>query len=191
MRGEISLLFFSAIQYNEIVNSGKGDVPMIWLALVLAQAAIAQPQQQVAHGDELFNDAQKGCAGCHSLRGKGTAVGPDLKGIGRLSPVAINMAVKSTNTQYVKNVTLKTKETFPGMPVKEDEKTVQVFDMSKTPPEAKTVERETIQSMNSNDLWKHPPAVNKLSAQDMADVIAYIKYAATGSKQPVDPDDIH
>ncbi len=161
---------------------------MIWLALILAQAAVAQPQQQVDRGEELFT---KNCSGCHALRGKGTAVGPDLKVIGRLSTVGINMAVKSTVTQYVKDVNLKTKESFPGMPVKEDEKTVVVFDMSKTPPEMKTVERETIQSMNSNDLWKHPPAVNKLSATEMADIIAYIKYAATGTKQAVDPDDIH
>jgi mono/diheme cytochrome c family protein len=164
---------------------------MIWLALILAQAAVAQPQQQVARGEALFNDVQKGCAGCHSLRGQGTAVGPDLKVIGRLSPVAINMAVKSTVTQYVKSVTLKSSESFPGMPVKEDEKTVQLFDMSKAPPENKTIDRTDIKSMNGNDVWKHPPAANKLNPQDMADVISYIKYAATGTRQAVDPDDIH
>ena len=38
--------------------------------------------------------------------------------------------------------------------------------------------------------WKHPPAASKISAEKLADIVAYIKYAATGSKKAVDPADV-
>ena len=53
---------------------------MFWLFLFLAQAGAPT---QVDRGEALFMDATRGCATCHSLKGKGTAVGPDLKDIAR------------------------------------------------------------------------------------------------------------
>ena len=47
---------------------------MVWIALLLAQAAVPS---QTDRGEALFFDAEKGCASCHALKGKGTAVGPD------------------------------------------------------------------------------------------------------------------
>ena len=44
--------------------------------------------------------------------------------------------------------------------------------------------------MGSNDVWKHPPAASKISSERLADIVAYIKYAATGSKKAVDPADV-
>ena len=44
--------------------------------------------------------------------------------------------------------------------------------------------------MGSNDVWKHPPAANKIDAEQLADIVAYIKYAVTGTKKAVDPDDV-
>ena len=62
---------------------------MVWIALLMAQAAVPS---QVERGEALFFEAQTGCANCHALKGKGTAVGPDLMGIGKLPPAAIAMA---------------------------------------------------------------------------------------------------
>lgn len=72
---------------------------MIWIALLLAQAAVPS---QTERGETLFFDAQKGCAGCHALKGKGTAVGPDLTVIGQLPAAAIAMAARSTVTSMYK-----------------------------------------------------------------------------------------
>jgi hypothetical protein len=44
--------------------------------------------------------------------------------------------------------------------------------------------------MNNTSQWKHPPAVNKPTAAQMADIVAYIRYAATGSRQAVDPAEV-
>ena len=78
---------------------------MFWIVMFLAQAAAVPSQTE--RGEALFLDAQQGCANCHALKGKGTAVGPDLTGLGRLAPQAIAMAARSTVTQYVQVVKLK------------------------------------------------------------------------------------
>jgi hypothetical protein len=41
--------------------------------------------------------------------------------------------------------------------------------------------------MAGNDVWKHPPAVAKIGAEKLADILAYIKFASTGSRKAVDP----
>src|SRR6516162_5415085 len=152
---------------------------MIWIALLLAQAAAPS---QTDRGEALFFDAQKGCVGCHALKGKGTAVGPDLTVIGKLPPPAIAMAARSTVTQYVQVVHLKSKEKFPAFTAAKDDKSVTLFDLSKTPPEKKVVAPSDIASTGGNDAWKHPPAAAKIPAEQLADIVAYIKFAATGSK---------
>jgi mono/diheme cytochrome c family protein len=160
---------------------------MFWMVLMLAQATVSQ---QIDRGEALFFGTANGCSSCHLLKGRGTAVGPDLRGIGRLTPAAIVMAVHSTAAQYVQDVRLKSKETFPAMPGAKDDKTIQVYDLSKTPPELRKIDLTEIDAMNNTSQWKHPPAVNKPTAAQMADIVAYIRYAATGSRQAVDPAEV-
>jgi mono/diheme cytochrome c family protein len=162
---------------------------MLWLILLLAQPASAT-QQQIDRGQAQFADAKTGCASCHLLKGIGTAVGPDLKGMARLSPQAIAMAVHSSATQYVQVVKLKSGETFPAMPGADDGKTVQHYDLSKTPPEVRKIDKADIASMKSNELWKHPPMVTKPTAEVLADIVAYIRYAGAGIKKEVTAEEV-
>ena len=159
---------------------------MFWIVLMLAQATVTQ---QIDRGEALFFGTANGCSSCHLLKGRGTAVGPDLRGIGRLSPAAVVMAVHSTAAQYVQDVKLKSNDTFPAMPGAKDDKTIQLYDLSKTPPELRKMDLTEIASMTNTAKWKHPPAVDKHTAQQLADIVAYIRYAATGARQPVDPAD--
>ena len=161
---------------------------MFWIVLFLAQAAAGPSQTE--RGEALFLDATKGCATCHALKGKGTAVGPDLTALGRLGPAAIAMAARSTVTQYVVVVKLKAGGSFPAFIGKKDATNVEMFDLSKNPPEKKTVAAADIASQGSNDQWKHPPAAAKIAAEDLADIVAYIKFAATGSRKAVDPSEV-
>lgn len=159
---------------------------MIWaVALFLAQAAVPT---QIERGEALFSDAARGCASCHSLKGKGTAIGPDLKDISRLSPKAIAMGIRSTVTQYVQVVKLKSGESFPAMPPKDN--ATEIYDISKMPPEAHKATKADVASMSANNGWKHPPAAAKLSYEDIADVVAYIRFAGANNRQPVSPDDV-
>jgi hypothetical protein len=152
-----------------------------------AQTAVTP---QIERGESLFFEPVKGCGVCHSMKGRGAAVGPDLKIIGRLPPPAIAMAIRSTVSQYVQNVKLKSNESFPGMPRAKDEKAVEVYDLSKNPPELRKIEPSNLESMTANDRWKHPPAVLKYTGEQMADLIAYVRYAACGARKSVDPAEV-
>ena len=157
---------------------------MLWIVLMLVQATVTQ---QIDRGEALFFGTANGCSSCHLLKGRGTAVGPDLRGIGRLTPAAIVMAVHSTAAQYVQDVRLKSKETFPAMPSAKDDKAIQLYDLSKTPPELRKLDLTEIESMTNTAKWRHPPGVDKHTARQLADIVAYVRYAATGIRQPVDP----
>jgi putative heme-binding domain-containing protein len=160
---------------------------MIWVALLLAQSAVTP---QIDRGQALFYDASTGCATCHALKGRGTAVGPDLRGMGRLSPQAIASAVHSTVTAYVQTAKLKSGESFPAMPVSQDDKVVQVYDLSKSPPELRKIERPEITLVNHDGSWKHMARKDAYTNEQLADIVAYIRYAASGTKKPVDPSEV-
>ncbi|MBZ5578365.1 MAG: c-type cytochrome [Acidobacteriia bacterium] len=160
---------------------------MIWVVLLWAQSAA---QQQVQRGETLFLEASRGCTNCHALKGHGTAVGPDLSVMGRLSPQAIVTAIRSSATQYVQNVKLKSGESFPGMPAGSDDKTLQFYDVSKMPPELRKLERAEVDSAVNQDKWKHPPSVANYSNEQLADIISYLKFTVTGTAKHVDPADV-
>jgi len=160
---------------------------MFWVVLLWAQSAA---QEQVQRGQALFIENQRGCASCHALKGQGTAVGPDLSVIGRLSPQAIVTAIRSSATQYVQEVKLKSGETFPAMPAGEDEKAVRFYDVSKMPPQLRAIDRSELQSAIGQDKWKHPPSISGYTSAQLADVIAYIRFAVTGAAKAIDPADV-
>jgi mono/diheme cytochrome c family protein len=58
------------------------------------------------------------------------------------------------------------------------------------PPEAREVERADIGGMTANAAWQQPPSQRKYTDEQMADIIAYIRYAGANNKTPVDPDDV-
>ena len=160
---------------------------MLITTLFLLQSALPP---QIERGQAIFTDAANGCVSCHALKGKGTAVGPDLKIVASLPPRAIATAIRGTLTQYVQSVKLKKGDVFPAMPGAKDDKTQSYYDLSKMPPELRRVEQAEVESMRNNETWKHPPAVRGYSAEQMADIIAYVRYAGSGDKRPVDPDDV-
>lgn len=160
---------------------------MIWIFLLWAQSAA---QQQVQRGQALFLEASHGCVNCHALKGHGTAVGPDLSVIGRLSPQAVATAVRSSATQYVQSVKLKSGESFPGMPAGQDDRIVQFYDVSKMPPELRKIERTQLESATNQNQWKHPPSVADYTNQQLADIIAYIRASVTGEAKSVNAADI-
>ena len=78
---------------------------MIWLSVLLFLQAAA-PNQQIERGQTLFL-ADGGCGTCHALKGHGTAVGPDLKVLGRVGVRALVTAIRASRTEYVETVKLK------------------------------------------------------------------------------------
>jgi putative heme-binding domain-containing protein len=147
--------------------------------------------EQAKRGYALFFESSKAaCGSCHALSGRGTPAGPDLKVIARVPPRGLATAILSTRTQYVQEVKLKSGQSFPGMRVKEDDQTAEYYDLSKMPPELRKLARADIESARDNETWKHPPASADLSSQELADLIAYIKYAVYKFTGTVKPEDV-
>jgi hypothetical protein len=160
---------------------------MFWVILMLAQAAVPS---QTDRGEALFFATPDGCGTCHALKGKGTAIGPNLIGMARVGPAGIAMAIRSTVTQYAQSAKLKSSgATFPTMPPSGDTQTLKLYDLSKMPPEPHDVDKGDV-SFSANNTWKHSALIQKYSNEQMADIIAYIKYAGTGQKKAVDPSEV-
>jgi len=162
---------------------------MIWLSLLLFFQAGAAPNPQIDRGQTLFF-ADNGCGNCHALKSRGKAVGPDLKILGRVGVRALVAGIRASRTQYVETVKLKSGDSFPGMKVSADAAAEQYYDLSKTPPELRKFAPADVQSKTDNAAWKHPPAAGGYTNAQIADIVAYIRWAAAGDKKPVDAADV-
>lgn len=163
---------------------------LLVLLFVFAFSATAvDTPAQAARGKAIFFDAVKTtkCATCHQLEGKGTAIGPDLTRIARIHPKAIALSVRATRTVYAKEVELKAKHKFPAIITAENQDEVRMFDLSKVPPDLLTVKRSAIYSIRDNGTWKHPPESSGYTDEEVADVIAFIRFVAYGDTKGVDP----
>ena len=160
--------------------------------IAAAQTETFPGPAQAKRGFELFFAAPKGqpCGACHVMQGKGTAVAPDLTKIARLPPRAFVMSILSTRTQYAVSVKPKTGEKFPAMKVKEVGTVTEFYDLSKTPPELVKIEKDQIDSVTDNTTWKHPPESMGYTKEQLADIIAYIKWVGYRSSSAVKPGEL-
>lgn len=169
---------------------------MNWLPILLLVSPIALAANdipaQAARGKAIFFDASKQtqCATCHELNKQGTAIGPDLTRLARISPKAIVISILSTRTVYAKDIELKIKKHFPAMIASEEGTQVKLYDLSKMPPEPMTLEKTAIHSIKDNGTWKHPPESTGYTTSQLADVIAFIRYVAYGDTKGVDPSEL-
>jgi hypothetical protein len=44
--------------------------------------------------------------------------------------------------------------------------------------------------MKANTKWKHPPALAGYTSQELADLIGFLKWAATGTQKEVGPAEV-
>lgn len=162
--------------------------------LVLAVAAVlpvafAQPKgdptDQAKRGMQLFRASSKGaCATCHQVQGTGNPVGPDLaKTASALPPRALAMAIRATMTVYVVECKPKGSAPFPAMKTDDGN----FWDLTKNPPELKKFDKGQADTAQ-NTKWKHPPESAGYSNEELADVIAYLRWVGAGDRKAVDPD---
>ena len=167
---------------------GSEDL-MIWLSVLLFLQASAA-DKQIDRGQTLFfADGQ--CGTCHALKGHGTAVGPDLRNLGKVGVRALVTAIRATRTEYVETIKLKEGDAFPAMKAASaDAATLEYYDLSKMPPELRKFAPADVQSKTDNSTWKHPPSVGSYTNEQIADIVAFVRWAATGSRKAVDPSDV-
>jgi putative heme-binding domain-containing protein len=163
-------------------------------ALLLAVAAPAGAQTdvpaQAARGQEMFFKTAKprACANCHALAGQGTAVGPDLKMWARFPPRATATAIMANLTDKVVEVRPKQGDAFPAIKIEENEKSVTVFDLGTL--QRRELARPDIAEVASNTKWKHPPGQEEYTAEQLADLVAFIRWAGAKDRKPVAPEDV-
>lgn len=159
-------------------------------ACLYAQQTFSGPAQ-AGRGFELFTKTARpyACTTCHAIGAKDATPGPDLKMWSKLAPRATAMAISATLTEKTLWFETKTVQ-FPGMKVSESADSVQAFDLSKTPPEMRTIAKGDIVSAKPNSTWKHPPGTAKLSLEEIADLVAYIRFAGNGDKRAISPDEV-
>jgi cytochrome c553 len=156
------------------------------------KGASAAATAQIERGRALFEKSPKGtpCATCHKMGTIGTAVGPDLKDFaGAVGARAVAQSIQMSMTAYVQQV--KTADaTFPGLVQQKLGDETDVWDLSKTPPELKKLASKDIVGMESNTTWKHPPATADYTSQELADIIGFLKNAATGAHKEIKASDV-
>lgn len=164
-------------------------------ALLAALPAAAQSKsitKQAERGRELFLKSPKGiaCGTCHSIAGVGTNVGPDLKTLASVVPprgivAAINMSM-AERVQMVKTA----EGSFPGILKQKQGEETEIWDLSQNPPVLKKLPSKDIESMTRDEKWKHPPTTAGYTAQELADIVGFLKWAAAGQTKEVTVDEV-
>lgn len=150
------------------------------------------PTPQIERGQDLFTNSRKGtaCKTCHSLGGFGTAIGPDLTNMASNGSVhSIVMTMHMTMTEYVRRVQTPV-SSFPGMLKGKIGDQVQYYDLSQMPPELRTFTTRQIVSTERDEKWKHPPAIANYTPEELTDIIAFLKWASTGSETEITEDQL-
>jgi len=165
----------------------------IGLAFALALPVLAKddkrpPTEQIQRGHDLFVKSSKGtaCATCHQMAGEGTAIGPDLTTMGSMgTPHVIVMTMHMTMTTYVQSFKTAHNGTFPGMLKEKGKDETEAWDLTQMPPVLRKVPNSEIESIVRDQTWKHPPASVDYTPQELADLIGFLRWAATGSVKEV------
>src|SRR6185436_3702909 len=111
----------------------------VWQAVAyvrsLSRTGAGPPQGDPARGAKLFRE--KGCIGCHLLRGEGAFKGPDLSVIGsQRSAEHLRQAILDPNAKvlrefWVAKITLENGQNYAGFLLNEGAYSVQLLDFQK------------------------------------------------------------
>jgi mono/diheme cytochrome c family protein len=148
------------------------------------------PQQE--RGRELFLKSPKGtaCGTCHAMAGLGKAIGPDLSKLASVvGPRGLVTAIQMTVTAYVQEVKVSDR-TFPGIQKQNQGDEIEFWDLGQKPPMLRKLTSKQIVSLTQNRNWEHPPASAGYTSQELADLIGFLKWSATGSQKEIKVSDI-
>jgi hypothetical protein len=102
---------------------------------------------------------------------------------------SIVLTMHMTMTEHVYRIKTAT-DSFPGILKQKFGDRVEYYDLSRIPPVLRTLYMNQIVSKERDEKWRHPPALANYTPQELADVISYLKFAATGSQQEIAATDI-
>jgi putative heme-binding domain-containing protein len=169
---------------NIATNSGIMRWSVTAGVLVLAAAQLVAQTGDAAKGKALV--ASSGCLNCHRIGDTGSRLGPNLSDIGdRRTPDRLQRSIVAPDEEILPenrfvSVVLKDGTTVRGRLLNHDALSVQLIDP-----------KEQLRSFQTADMRGYtiltkglmPTFENKLSAQEVADVVAYLS-SLKGTEQP-------
>jgi mono/diheme cytochrome c family protein len=153
----------------------------------------ANATDQVRRGRALFLESPKGkpCGTCHTMDGIGASVGPDLTKMATYAmPRGIVVAMHMSLAETVQMVKPVKGSSFAGLLRQKEAENIEIWDLSQMPPVLRTFQAVDIQSLKRDEKWKHPPSVTSYDGRELADLVAFLKWAATGSVKPVTAEEV-
>jgi hypothetical protein len=79
---------------------------------------------------------------------------------------------------------------FPAMKVSEEGGNIQFYDLGKMPPALLKLAAAEVRAVKPNATWKHPPSQVKQTPEQMADMIAFIRWVGAKDTKGVKPEDV-
>jgi len=133
---------------------------------------------QAARGRALFSDpVRENCAVCHAVAGRGIAIGPDLTA----APASELLSrIHSKESRHVLTASLQSGERFAALLVSQTGDEVRLYDLTSTPPVLRTFARSQVVSLVQNPAWRHDDVSKNYSGAQLEDIVAYLRWAATG-----------
>jgi mono/diheme cytochrome c family protein len=164
----------------------------------LAPAAVATQEKlpaapaQAERGRQLFFNASDDfrCSACHSVGAAGSAIAGDLDQFGAEPVKRIAAAIRAGTPTRIVSARLKDGDTFPALRLDDSGNFVKLYDLSVPPPVLRTIERNDIQSLSGGSSWSHRKLAERYMPQQLADIIAYIRWTASGEKSEVRSSDL-
>ena len=124
------------------------------------------------------------------MAGVGTVVGPDLAKMASLATprglVSVIQMEATENVQEIKTAA----GTFPGIQKQKQGDEFEIWDLSQTPPVLRKLTSKEILSMNRDQRWKHPPTQAGYTSQELADIVGFLRWAASGSQREIKAADL-
>jgi alcohol dehydrogenase (cytochrome c) len=141
-----------------------------------ASAATPMPAEgNAAAGDALFF-GKAACATCHEVNARGGIAGPDLSGVGRLSPAALRQTIIDPNSgPPTVTVVVRTRDgrDIRGVRRNEDTFSLQIVDAS---GHLHLLDKRTLASMRVENRSLMPADyATRLSPDEIANVVAYLR----------------
>ncbi len=136
---------------------------------------------QAGRGHALFFDAARdNCGACHSVGGRGIAIGPDLTALPVKPADDVMTAIRAERSQHVVVARLKDGEQFPALRAEQSGEQVRLYDLTSTPPVLRTLDRGELLSLTEYPAWRHSDFAKSYTPAELNDIIVYLRWAATG-----------